>query len=59
MKRGAFMLQCALVFSKRPISFATDLAKIQYIIGLLRGRALDWVMALWESLTVFAIMLYL
>jgi len=32
-----------LEFSRQPVTFASDEAKISYVTGLLRGRALDWV----------------
>jgi len=35
-------LQCSLVFLQRPQTFPTDSARIRYVIGLLRGRALAW-----------------
>ncbi|KAF7640649.1 hypothetical protein LDENG_00025800, partial [Lucifuga dentata] len=41
----AFLFQCSLVFSQRAVTYATDEAKIAYIIGLLRGRALAWATA--------------
>uniref|UniRef100_A0A8C6KPY8 Retrotransposon gag domain-containing protein n=1 Tax=Nothobranchius furzeri TaxID=105023 RepID=A0A8C6KPY8_NOTFU len=37
-----FLLQCNLAFEHTPTSFSSDLAKISFIIGLLRGRALQW-----------------
>uniref|UniRef100_A0A667YB73 CCHC-type domain-containing protein n=1 Tax=Myripristis murdjan TaxID=586833 RepID=A0A667YB73_9TELE len=37
-----FLFQCTTVFKLRPVSFSTDFSKIQYIFGLLRGRALAW-----------------
>uniref|UniRef100_A0A1A8BFW1 CCHC-type domain-containing protein n=2 Tax=Nothobranchius kadleci TaxID=1051664 RepID=A0A1A8BFW1_NOTKA len=37
-----FLLQCNLAFQRSPESFATDAAKISYIVGLLRGKALRW-----------------
>lgn len=44
-KCRGFLLQCRLVFSQRLLWFASDEAKINYIISLLRGRALVWVQA--------------
>lgn len=55
-KCRSFLLQCSLIFSQKHISFASDPAKVQYIIGLLRGRALDWVTALWEGSPEFFLM---
>uniref|UniRef100_A0A3B5QYG7 DUF4939 domain-containing protein n=1 Tax=Xiphophorus maculatus TaxID=8083 RepID=A0A3B5QYG7_XIPMA len=37
-----FLLQCSLVFSSSPQSFQTDGAKISFVVGNLRGRALKW-----------------
>uniref|UniRef100_A0A667WXZ9 CCHC-type domain-containing protein n=1 Tax=Myripristis murdjan TaxID=586833 RepID=A0A667WXZ9_9TELE len=48
-KCRGFLLQCALVFRQRPQSFATDGARINYVIGLLRGRALSWAEAFSSS----------
>lgn len=41
-KCWSFLLQCRLVFAQRPLLFASDTARINYIFGLLRGRALAW-----------------
>lgn len=41
-KCRGFLLQCRLIFSQRPNAFPSDEAKINYIIGLLRGTALVW-----------------
>lgn len=30
------------MFSQRPLVFSSDAAKINYVIGLLRGKALAW-----------------
>uniref|UniRef100_A0A3B4ARJ0 Retrotransposon gag domain-containing protein n=1 Tax=Periophthalmus magnuspinnatus TaxID=409849 RepID=A0A3B4ARJ0_9GOBI len=40
-----FMFQCTLLFQQCPARFDSDAAKIRYICGLLRGRALQWVEA--------------
>ncbi|XP_077961190.1 uncharacterized protein LOC144410185 [Gasterosteus aculeatus] len=45
----AFLLQCGLVFDQQPTSFATDGSKIAFVIGLLRGKALEWASAVWET----------
>lgn len=36
-----FLHQCAMVFTQRPQTFASDPAKVRYILGLLSGRALS------------------
>lgn len=41
-----FLLQCRRVFQQQPLSFAVDEAKKNYLIGLLRGRALAWAEAM-------------
>ena len=37
-----FILQCRLVFAQRAHLFTLDRAKIHFIIGRLRGQALNW-----------------
>uniref|UniRef100_A0A8C6KAW0 CCHC-type domain-containing protein n=1 Tax=Nothobranchius furzeri TaxID=105023 RepID=A0A8C6KAW0_NOTFU len=37
-----FLLQCQLAFPRSPESFSTEEARISYIIGLLRSKALRW-----------------
>lgn len=37
-----FLLQCSNVFSLRSHTYDTDKSKILYVVGLLRGRALEW-----------------
>lgn len=44
-KSRGFLHQCRLVFSQRLLQYASDEAKINYIIGLLRGRVLVWAQA--------------
>ncbi|XP_064875137.1 uncharacterized protein LOC135572058 [Oncorhynchus nerka] len=44
----SFLLQCGLVFDLQPYSYATDKARIAFVIELLRGRALEWASAVWE-----------
>uniref|UniRef100_A0A8C9Y649 CCHC-type domain-containing protein n=1 Tax=Sander lucioperca TaxID=283035 RepID=A0A8C9Y649_SANLU len=44
----SFLMQCGLGFDLQPNSYATDKARIAFVIELLRGRALDWASALWE-----------
>ncbi|XP_028441034.1 uncharacterized protein LOC114560079 [Perca flavescens] len=41
-KCWGFLLQCALIFQQRPLSFTTESSKVHYTLGLLRGRALAW-----------------
>lgn len=48
-KCGAFLLQCSLVFSQKPYTYTTDCSKIAFVMGLLRGRALAWASATWET----------
>ncbi|KAJ0003903.1 hypothetical protein NQD34_010117, partial [Periophthalmus magnuspinnatus] len=36
-----FLFQCSSVFQHRPACFTSDVAKICYMCGLLRGRALQ------------------
>ena len=45
----AFLIQCSLVFSQQPLTYPTEKAKIAYIIGSLKGNALAWASALWDS----------
>ncbi|KAK6314500.1 hypothetical protein J4Q44_G00159590, partial [Coregonus suidteri] len=44
----SFLMQCGLVFDLQPHSYATDKARIAFVIELLRGRALEWASAVWE-----------
>uniref|UniRef100_A0A3B4BES6 DUF4939 domain-containing protein n=1 Tax=Periophthalmus magnuspinnatus TaxID=409849 RepID=A0A3B4BES6_9GOBI len=37
-----FLFQCLSVFQQRPARFPSDAARIRYVCGLLRGRALQW-----------------
>uniref|UniRef100_A0A3B3HQ03 DUF4939 domain-containing protein n=1 Tax=Oryzias latipes TaxID=8090 RepID=A0A3B3HQ03_ORYLA len=37
-----FLLQCTMVFSQQSSMYSSDEAKIAYVTGLLRGRALEW-----------------
>uniref|UniRef100_A0A8C5H773 DUF4939 domain-containing protein n=1 Tax=Gouania willdenowi TaxID=441366 RepID=A0A8C5H773_GOUWI len=37
-----FLFQCSTVFNQRPSSFSSDISRIQYMCGLMRGRALKW-----------------
>uniref|UniRef100_A0A3B3ZY85 DUF4939 domain-containing protein n=1 Tax=Periophthalmus magnuspinnatus TaxID=409849 RepID=A0A3B3ZY85_9GOBI len=37
-----FLFQCLSMFQQRPARFPSDAARIRYVCGLLRGRALQW-----------------
>lgn len=37
-----FLFQCRQVFDRQLRTFASDRSKVSYVVGLLRGRALDW-----------------
>lgn len=39
-KCRGFLFQCHMMFSQRPNMFSADVSKTQYLMGLLRGRAL-------------------
>ncbi len=41
------------MLSQKPDTYSSDESKIQYIIGLLHGRVLDWATALWEGSPAF------
>lgn len=38
-----------MVFQQRPHTFSSDQSKVQYVLGLLRGRALAWAEAIFSS----------
>uniref|UniRef100_A0A671UQD5 Retrotransposon gag domain-containing protein n=1 Tax=Sparus aurata TaxID=8175 RepID=A0A671UQD5_SPAAU len=44
-----FLMQCGLVFDLQPLTYATEKAKIAYLIGLLRGAALEWASVHWRN----------
>ena len=44
----AFLTQVSLVFELQPQSYASDRARIAYLIGLLTGSAREWGAAIWE-----------
>lgn len=46
---GGFLFQCTLFFSRSPLTFPTDVAKISHFVELLRGRALAWAEAYLSS----------
>lgn len=48
-KSKGFLLQCSLVFGRQFNTFSSDCAKVSYITGLLRGRALEWAEAFLSS----------
>lgn len=50
-KCGGFLLQCSLVFSQKPVTYAADSSKVAFVMGLLQGKALDWATAMWQSHT--------
>ncbi|KAL0195117.1 hypothetical protein M9458_008689, partial [Cirrhinus mrigala] len=45
----SFLAQCALVFSLQTRRYATEEARIAFILTLLTGRALEWGIAVWEN----------
>ncbi len=45
----AFLSQCSLVFSLQPRCYATEEAKVAYVLTLLLGRACEWGIAVWRS----------
>ncbi len=45
----AFLSQCSLVFSLQPRRYATEEAKVAYVLTLLSGRACEWGIAIWNS----------
>lgn len=44
----AFLTQCEVVFSLQPSTYATDRARVAFVISLLAGRAREWGAANWE-----------
>ncbi|MGL4933172.1 MAG: retropepsin-like aspartic protease, partial [Aeromonas sp.] len=46
---SGFLLQCTLYFELHPHQFASERAKVSFIISLLAGRDLQWAEALWTS----------
>ncbi|KAJ8339618.1 hypothetical protein SKAU_G00364040 [Synaphobranchus kaupii] len=45
----AFLLQCDFVFRQQPLTYPTDERRIGYVMGLLKGKALDWATAVWSG----------
>lgn len=48
-KCRGFLFQCNKVFRQRPVAFAAEATRINFVLGLLRGRALTWAEALNSS----------
>lgn len=48
-KCGGFLLQCSLVFSQKPLTYASDSSRVAFVMGLLQGKALDWATAIWQT----------
>lgn len=48
-KCGSFILQCSLVFSQKPLTYATGDSKIAFVMGLLKDKALAWASAVWQN----------
>lgn len=42
-------MQCSLVFEQQSYTYSSDTSKIAYVMGLLKGKALDWASAVRES----------
>ena len=45
----SFVLQCELNFAQLPGIYTTDISRVSFMIGLLRGAAMEWASALWEK----------
>ncbi|MGL5357385.1 MAG: hypothetical protein ACRDAQ_12750, partial [Cetobacterium sp.] len=45
----AFLTQCEVAFSLQPQTYASDRARIAYVISLLAGRAREWGTSAWEA----------
>jgi hypothetical protein len=45
----AFLTQCEVVFSLQPSTYASDRARVAFVISLLAGRAREWGAANWEA----------
>ena len=45
----AFLIQCSLVFDQQPLTYPTDRSRIAFVFGLLKGNALAWASAFWDS----------
>lgn len=45
----AFLTQCEVIFSLQPVTYASDRAKVAYVVSLLTSRAREWGTAVWEA----------
>ncbi|MGL5565874.1 MAG: DUF4939 domain-containing protein [Plesiomonas sp.] len=45
----AFLIQCEVVFSLQPQTYAEDRVRIAYVLSLLTGRAREWGTSVWEA----------
>ncbi|KAK6295546.1 hypothetical protein J4Q44_G00347720 [Coregonus suidteri] len=46
---GDFLTQCSLVFEQQPLTYASERARIAYLINSTSGSARAWGSAVWES----------
>lgn len=46
---GGFLLQCKLAFSRAPVAYNSDNAKITFLVRALKGQALRWSEAFFDS----------
>lgn len=46
---GHFLLQCSLIFSHQPSTYATDKSYVSFVMNLFIGKTAQWLPALWES----------
>lgn len=44
-----FLSQCAITFTLQPTTFASEAAKVAFVITLLTGRAREWGTTVWEK----------
>lgn len=45
----AFIIQCEVIFSLQPLTYASDSAKVAFVISLLAGRAREWATSVWAA----------
>lgn len=45
----AFMIQCEVIFSLQPLTYASDTARVAFVISLLAGRAREWATSVWAA----------